>query len=229
MTGLYKQTHTRTTLQCSEIIHVHTDKAPTWWQWNLCPTIWASEGTPRNWRRTVISLEMVTEVEGETENEREETEGVIRLWFPNLRYQRGTIKSGHRTHFCSRTQSRTITPNPARARWTTYYISSAAHAPISILSFCSGSERLSSAELVSVIESVIDAGEELTKYFEAAIANSFSSIQAPVDTMEQQAEHCQVERMQGGEKLERKKKNTRRKKRGKRDGWAGVTEEEKRH
>lgn len=58
----------------------------------------------------------------------------------------------------------------------------------------------SSAELVSVIESVIDAGEELTKYFEAAIANSFSSIQAPVDTMEQQAEHCQVERMQGGEK-----------------------------
>lgn len=135
MTGLYKQTHTRTTLQCSEIIHVHTDKAPTWWQWNLCPTIWASEGTPRNWRRTVISLEMVTEVEGETENEREETEGVIRLWFPNLRYQRGTIKSGHRTHFCSRTQSRTITPNPACARWTTYYISSAAHAPISILSF----------------------------------------------------------------------------------------------
>lgn len=80
---------------------------------------------------------------------------------------------------------------------------------------------------MSVIESMIDAGEELTKYFEAAIANSFSSIQAPVDTMEQQAEHCQVERMQGGEKF--KKKNTRRKKRGKRDGWAGVTEEEKRH
>lgn len=58
---------------------------------------------------------------------------------------------------------------------------------------------------MSVIESVIDAGEELTKYFEAAIANSFSSIQAPVDTMEQQAEHCQVERMQGGEKLKKKK------------------------
>lgn len=58
---------------------------------------------------------------------------------------------------------------------------------------------------MSVIESVIDAGEELTKYFEAAIANSFSSIQAPVDTMEQQAEHCQVERMQGGEKLKNKK------------------------
>lgn len=53
----------------------------------------------------------------------------------------------------------------------------------------------------------MQAGEELTKYFEAAIANSFSSIQAPVDTMEQQAEHCQVERMQGGEKLKKKTKN----------------------
>lgn len=74
------------------------------------------------------------------------------------------------------------------------------HPSASYHSFYSGSERFSSAELVSVIESVIDAGEELTKYFEAAIANSFSSIQAPVDTMEQQAEHCQVERMQGGEK-----------------------------
>lgn len=81
------------------------------------------------------------------------------------------------------------------------------HPSASYHSFCSGSERFSSAELVSVIESVIDAGEELTKYFEAAIANSFSSIQAPVDTMEQQAEHCQVERMQGGEKLKKTKKN----------------------
>ena len=42
--------------------------------------------------------------------------------------------------------------------------------------------------------------EKLTEYFQAAIADSISSIQAPVDTMEQQAEHCQVEKMQGGDK-----------------------------
>lgn len=71
---------------------------------------------------------------------------------------------------------------------------------------------------MSVIESVIDAGEELTKYFEAAIANSFSSIQAPVDTMEQQAEHCQVERMQGGEKLKKNKKPPEGRKEGKEMG-----------
>jgi len=47
---------------------------------------------------------------------------------------------------------------------------------------------------------VTDAGGELTEYFQAAVANSISSIQAPVDTMEQQAEHCQMEKMQGEEK-----------------------------
>ncbi len=51
-----------------------------------------------------------------------------------------------------------------------------------------------------------DAGEELTEYFQAAVADSISSIQAPVDTMEQQAEHCQVEKIQGGEKWENKRK-----------------------
>ena len=40
---------------------------------------------------------------------------------------------------------------------------------------------------------------ELTKYFQAAVADSICSVQAPVDTMEQQAEHCQMEKMQGGE------------------------------
>lgn len=33
--------------------------------------------------------------------------------------------------------------------------------------------------------------QELTKYFQAAAADPVSSIQAPVDTVEQQAEHCQ--------------------------------------
>lgn len=36
--------------------------------------------------------------------------------------------------------------------------------------------------------------EKLTENFQAEIANSISGIQAPVDTMEQQAEHCQEER-----------------------------------
>lgn len=72
---------------------------------------------------------------------------------------------------------------------------------------------------MSVIESVIDAGEELTKYFEAAIANSFSSIQAPVDTMEQQAEHCQVERMQGGEKFKKTKKTKHQKEEKREKRW----------
>lgn len=98
----------------------------------------------------------------------------------------------------SRVQSRLIQPVHAEPAIT--FLQLHTHPSASYHSFCSGSERFSSAELVSVIESVIDAGEELTKYFEAAIANSISSIQAPVDTMEQQAEHCQVERMQGGEK-----------------------------
>lgn len=33
--------------------------------------------------------------------------------------------------------------------------------------------------------------QELTEYFQAAAADPVSSIQAPVDTVEQQAEHCQ--------------------------------------
>ena len=57
----------------------------------------------------------------------------------------------------------------------------------------------------SVSQSVADAGEELTEYFQAAVANSISCIQAPVDTMEQQAEHCQVEKMQEGKKSENKR------------------------
>lgn len=52
----------------------------------------------------------------------------------------------------------------------------------------------------SVSQSVADAGEELTEYFQAAVADSISGIQAPVDTMEQQAEHCQVKEMQVGDK-----------------------------
>ncbi len=56
---------------------------------------------------------------------------------------------------------------------------------------------------MSVTELVADAGEELTEYFQAAIADSISCIQAPVDAVEQQAEHCQVEKMQGGDKCKR--------------------------
>lgn len=33
--------------------------------------------------------------------------------------------------------------------------------------------------------------QELTEYFQAAAADPVSGIQAPVDTVEQQAEHCQ--------------------------------------
>lgn len=33
--------------------------------------------------------------------------------------------------------------------------------------------------------------QELTEYFQAAAADPVSSIQAPIDTVEQQAEHCQ--------------------------------------
>lgn len=60
----------------------------------------------------------------------------------------------------------------------------------------------------SVSQSVADAEEELTQYFQAAVANSISSIQAPVDTMEQQAKHCQMGKMQGAEnrKIREKRK-----------------------
>lgn len=43
------------------------------------------------------------------------------------------------------------------------------------------------------------ADAELTKYFQAAVADSVSSIEAPKDAMEQQAEDCQAEKMQAGE------------------------------
>lgn len=77
---------------------------------------------------------------------------------------------------------------------------------------------------MSVSQSVADAGEELTEYFQAAIADTISSIQAPVDTMEQQAEHCQVEKIQGGDKWGKKRKGEGgrregRKEMGEQEGW----------
>lgn len=90
----------------------------------------------------------------------------------------------------------------AFAYQTGYYISSHIHHPL--IHSARALSGFSSAEVVSVIQAVTDAEEELTKYFQAAIANPISGIKAPVDTMEQQAEHCQVEKMQGGEKWENK-------------------------
>lgn len=59
-----------------------------------------------------------------------------------------------------------------------------------------------------------NAGGELTEYFQAAVANSISGVQAPVDTMEQQAEHCQVEEMHGEESWQNKRWKEGRKERG---------------
>lgn len=100
------------------------------------------------------------------------------------------------------------------------FLQACTHPSSSTHSFCSGSEWFSSAEVVSVTQAVTAAGEELTKYFQAAIANSISCIQAPVDTMEQQAEHCQVEKMQrnGG--------NKRRKEGGRREGRKAIGEKQ---
>lgn len=61
-------------------------RTPTWSRWILYPTIWASGGTPENWRRTVISLET------NRKWDRNRRQRVIGLWFQNPWYQCGEIK-----------------------------------------------------------------------------------------------------------------------------------------
>lgn len=87
------------------------------------------------------------------------------------------------TYFtCAHMQkSRVMLPVPVK---TKDYAASAAPASITIMAQslvllgCSG----------SISQRLL---QELTEYFQAAAADPVSSIQAPIDTVEQQAEHCQ--------------------------------------
>lgn len=73
----------------------------------------------------------------------------------------------------------------------------------------------------------------LTEYFKAAAADSISGIEAPVDTMEQQAEHCQAEMIQGGggkrDGEEREKKKRTKEMRGQGAGGKGRKQDEDRN
>lgn len=84
-------------------------------------------------------------------------------------------------------ESRLMLPVPIRTR---DYAASAAHTSISIIA--------QSFVLLGCRGSISQAAE-LTEYFQAAVADPISSVEAPVGTVEQQAEHCQEGKMQGDE------------------------------
>lgn len=104
-------------------------------------------------------------------------------------------------HNISRTQLYpVIPPTPLKP---SYYISSGAHTSIIVYS----SILLRQGAIFQCWATVSLSGSdrcsegELTKNFQAAVSNAISGVQAPVDTMEQQAEHCQGEDMQAEEKM----------------------------